>query len=340
MPERPIVFDGAILAAEPPTGVAASFLATLRRYVPIAEHPCLLLLPSAAQAVAIEGLGLEPGPRGAWRRQLQLPSLLRRLGALLLHCPVAAVPWLTRVPRIATVHDLPWRAQLPAGEPGRRLRDRLATRRAVAAAAAVVVPSQATRADLLAETGGRGGERVHVIPHGIEPPPGGAPAVREGPFLAFGDSRPRKNLDLLRRAHKIAAEMSPGLPGLQILGPCTEGGWVPEADKLAALRRCRALLHVSLHEGFGLPVLEAFAHGAPVVAGEVPALRELGGGVALLVPPRDEQAVARAIVRAHTDPAWRAQAVQAGAERARRYPLQQCAQAWRELHRAVLARKG
>jgi glycosyltransferase involved in cell wall biosynthesis len=74
-----------------------------------------------------------------------------------------------------------------------------------------------------------------------------------------------------------------------ILGP------VPDADLPALYTAAELLALPSLHEGFGLPVLEAMACGTPVVAADIPALAETAGGAALLVDPRDASALAAAM---------------------------------------------
>jgi glycosyltransferase involved in cell wall biosynthesis len=71
--------------------------------------------------------------------------------------------------------------------------------------------------------------------------------------------------------------------------------WLGEVrdDELARLYRgARAVAYVSLYEGFGLPVLEAMACGAPVVASRNEALEEVSGGAAVLVDPLDPDAIA------------------------------------------------
>ncbi|MBM4062117.1 MAG: glycosyltransferase family 4 protein, partial [Planctomycetes bacterium] len=160
-----VAFDGACLAAGPITGVGRSFLDALAAYAAAGTAECLLLLPDGVDPPPCPGLRVVAAPRGALRRQLALPALLRSLGADLLHSPVAAVPLRAPCPTIATVHDLPWLHE-ELGEPSSAWR-RFATRLALRAASAVIAPSAMTAADAARLLGDRG-PPLHVVPHGTE----------------------------------------------------------------------------------------------------------------------------------------------------------------------------
>jgi alpha-1,3-rhamnosyl/mannosyltransferase len=81
---------------------------------------------------------------------------------------------------------------------------------------------------------------------------------------------------------------------------------VPDRDLPALYAGARAFVLPSLHEGFGLPVLEAMACGVPVVAARAGALPETCGGAARLADPRDPAALAAAVEDVLDDPApWR-----------------------------------
>jgi glycosyltransferase involved in cell wall biosynthesis len=93
-------------------------------------------------------------------------------------------------------------------------------------------------------------------------------------------------------------------------------GYVNERDKLALLSGATALAYPSLYEGFGLPVLEAFAAGVPVLTSNVSSLPEVAGDAAVLVDPGDEDAIATALSELIADGDLRAVLSAAGVARA------------------------
>jgi glycosyltransferase involved in cell wall biosynthesis len=180
--------------------------------------------------------------------------------------------------------------------------------------AAIVVCGSAAAHDDLVRFGLADPARLRIVPNGIdpallEPPPPAARLraaellpVERGVFdlLHVGNDIPRKRLDRLvdivatlrKRGHRIRL-VRVGSP----LRPETRQRMVElgfsdivelpfiERDVLRAVyARCDLLVLTSDREGYGLPVLEAFAAGKPVVASDIPALRESSGGLATLVP--------------------------------------------------------
>jgi hypothetical protein len=322
-----VVFDGGCLGDGPITGVARSFLTGLRAYRALANGRVVLLLPPRAVDPVFAGVEVTVAPAGAWRRQRELPRLLRTLQARVLHSPVAAVPLLAPCPTIATVHDLPWRHRA-AGERTPLWR-RFATRCALRAATAVLSPSQFTLDAARAVAGRRA--RLLLVPHGT-PLPASVPdpAARNGPLLALGDDRPRKNRARVRAGCNLARQRCRDLPELCFAGP--PGNFVDEADKAQLLLGCRLLVQGSLFEGFGLPVLEGLANGAPVVCSDLAPFREIAGDAAVYVDPRDPASIADGVARVHADAALRSRLAAAGPARAAAFSPESVAVAWRTLH--------
>ena len=174
---------------------------------------------------------------------------------------------------------------------------------------------------------------VAVVPLGVDDrfrDPAGADAVRDRydltrPYvLALGTDLPRKNLALLDR---LAPEL--GEHGLDVvLAGSTRPympagsyrarslGYVAEQDLPGLYAGAAVLAMPSLHEGLGLPVLEAMAAGTPVVSSDRGALPETCGDAAVLVDPGDQQAFGAALVRAALDGGEHERLAAAGRERA------------------------
>lgn len=336
-----IVFDGSVLGAGPQTGVGGSFLTTLQAYVPIAARPCILLLPAKAANAAelqeqIPGLHIESRvPSGRIRKRQYLRHYARQCNAALFHSPVVALPRQLGCPGVATVHDIPWLHPELRREPGSRWSQRLALRQTVRSADALIVPSQATREDLLRATKVVD-NKVETIPHGVLWPDEEAPETSSGqPFLILGDARPRKNLERVAAAHAIAKNRDVDVPDLRFVGP--DHGYVSDPEKWAILRSSRALLHLATLEGFGIPVLEALAHGVPVVCSNQTSLPEVAGDAALLVDPRDINAIADAMIRVHRDSKLRSELRERGRQRAQQMTPSHSAQRWLQLHNKLIA---
>ncbi len=255
-------------------------------------------------------------------------------GLDLLHCTTFRGPLRSRIPVVVTVHDLALLRYPEAFRPWHRTTGRLALRSAVRAADAIVAVSEFTR-DELVELLDVPEERIRVVRNGIEPVFSAEGPRAEGDYvLAVGTLEPRKNLARVVEAARLAGVDlrvvgAPGWGGVDVPGWV---GRVPDAELACLYRGARCLVYASLYEGFGLPVLEAMASGVPVVTSQGGATEEVAGGAAVLVDPRDVEAIAAGVAEATTR---RDELVPRGLERAHEFTWAAAADAverlWREL---------
>ena len=180
----------------------------------------------------------------------------------------------------------------------------------------------------------------------------------EDDFLLFvGTLEPRKNLLTLLKAFEQIVRQTSLRPQLVIAGG---EGWLMDEtflfikdsgisdrlrltgylgdDELRALySACRIFIYPSLYEGFGLPPLEAMACGAPVIAGRVPALREVLGNAARLVDPLSVEALAGSIVDLIENDEERRRLASSGPQHAARFSWEQTARLTLNVYRDVMS---
>jgi glycosyltransferase involved in cell wall biosynthesis len=252
---------------------------------------------------------------------------------------------------VLVVHDLAYR-RFPETAPHIDERWRRRFERAVEDSAAVIVPSASTKRDLL-DACPVDEVRVHVVPHGVDTDefaPAPASAIEEvrrrfgieGPYALFiGGIEPRKNLDTLLRAFagveppavlviaggpvrwdpKAAERLDAAVERLPepTRRRVVRTGYVSGAEKRALMSDATVLAYPSLYEGFGFPILEAFAAGVPVLTSDVSAMPEVAGDAAALVDPRDVDAIAAGLGELFADKDLRGVLRAAGIARASRF---------------------
>lgn len=251
---------------------------------------------------------------------LQGRAAARDVGAQVYHCPGLRAPLLRGgVPTVVTVHDLNFLVRPETVSTWNRLYSRATVRRVVSSADRVIAVSRST-ADDLDHLLGVDGSRVRVVPNGVDDsflhePPGALPAAAaEAPYVLFvGTPEPRKNLprlveavERLRAAGRPERLVIAGGEGWGMTRPRSAGSVVAlgrvRDDELRALyANALCLVLPSLHEGFGLPALEAMATECPVVAARSGALPEVCGDAAVMVDPLSVASIANGIVAAIED---------------------------------------
>jgi alpha-1,3-rhamnosyl/mannosyltransferase len=115
-------------------------------------------------------------------------------------------------------------------------------------------------------------------------------------------------------------------------------GSIPDLDKRALLQSATALVFPSLSEGFGLPVLEAFASQTPVITSNTTSLPEIATDAALLIDPCDTSAIAHAMQQLAESPSLVTQLNTQGLVRSRQYTWQNCAQKTSDIYQRMLGR--
>lgn len=198
-------------------------------------------------------------------------------------------------------------------------------------AAMVICPSEATRADCI--DAGIEDARLRVAPLGTTLRPASAADVDRvraayalhRPYVLFvGTVEPRKNLPRLLEAFGRLGDVDAelvlvGPEGWSTDLPATRArrlGFVPQVDLDGLYEGAAVVAYPSLREGFGLPVLDAMAHGAPVVTSATTSTAEVAGDAALLVDPLDVDAITGAIGQLLADPEQAARLGAAARERA------------------------
>ncbi len=218
----------------------------------------------------------------------------------------------SRQPIVTTVHDLSYLRVPELGEPRLVRYLTSAVPRTLARSQRIIAVSASVAADLV-DAYPETRDRVVAIPNGVRRPPVATiePASERATVLMVGTIEPRKNhlgvlaaMRLVRDRVRDAELLIVGRAGwrsaeiVEAIGSAEAEGWVrwlPNAgdlDLAQAYASSTIFVYPSWYEGFGLPILEAMSYGLPVVAGDIPALREAAGDAASFADPADEIAIA------------------------------------------------
>lgn len=271
---------------------------------------------------------------------------------------------------VVTIHDVTFKTWFDSKSriPGWRLAarsylDRI-VRHGLKRAQAVIAVSDSTRRELIQRFAPADPGKIEVIHEGWEHLADYDPGACEpfdfdaGGYLFFlGSYRVHKNLSLLLEAFRLAMERIPKDRILVISGSSGRlsaanrevmeainangvrlvfTGYVSNACVARLYREADAFIFPSLSEGFGLPVLEAFHFGAPLLASAATSLPEVAGDAALYFDPNDAGDMAEAIVRFYGDDSLRRRLADAGRKRLDQFSWAKAARETVQLYRRCL----
>src|ERR1700726_2937812 len=340
-------------------------------YLLIGEQRHLQQLDPLPENFMLLDYAYEPG---SFHTHMHLPFLLRKYGVDILHMPWFYAPAVVPTRLVLTVHDLTDVLAPPVGATPLVQAGRLYfARRALARAERILAVSHSSKREL-SRVFGAPKKKTEVISNALderflrEPMPTDADRVLErhavtDPFVLYaGNIKPQKNLPRLIEAFAVAKEdlrNHPQFSGLKLLliGDSAEEhsdlrravlrsrvqgevrflGFVPHPVLRVFYSRASAFLFPSLYEGFGLPPLEAMAHGAPVLTSSVSSLPEVFSQAALLANPENIFEIARGIRQILTEDVLRETLVRRGYELVQKYSWERSAEQVREVYRSVVA---
>ena len=268
---------------------------------------------------------------------------------------------------LLTVHDLSFVRVPEAASPPLKAYLDAVVPRSVARAQHILADSQATKDDLTALYG-TPADKITVLYCGVdslfqpvkEPELLSACRRKYGLdgiayLLSVGTIQPRKNYSRVIEAVAVARQQGHDLHYAiaggqgwledEMRGTIARLGMQPyvhllgladDADLPALYSGARALVMASLYEGFGLPVLEAFACGSPVISSNLSSLPEVAGEAAILIDPYNTVSLVDAIVALENQPDQRKRLVEAGFERAAGFTWRRSAQQLRSIYSALL----
>ena len=286
--------------------------------------------------------------RLAWE-QTGLPLLAQQVGARVLHSPFYTCPLRAGCPVTVTVHDMTFFTEPEHYDKSKRTFFRSAIKTSLRRAARVIVPSKATRDELIRLLDADP-SHIDVAYHGVDPAAFHAPTAEErarvaarlgltdSTYVAFlGAKEPRKNVPNLIRGWVSAVTARQDPPALVIAGgqghddeidqAVTEvpshlrvlrPGYLRFTDLPGFLGGALVAAYPSYGEGFGLPILEAMACGTPVLTTPRLSVPEVGGDAVAYTGPEPDE-IAAALTRLLDDADLRSSLAGAGLSRAKEF---------------------
>jgi glycosyltransferase involved in cell wall biosynthesis len=320
------------------------------------------MLPGAEVIGAPAAVAHRPA-RLAWE-QTGLPLLAQQLKAEVMHSPFYTCPLRSSCPVTVTVHDATYFTEPEHYDKSRGTFFRSAIKTSLRRAARMIVPSKATRDELIRLLDADP-TRIDVAYHGVDHAAFHAPSDDEkarvrarlglgrSDYVAFlGAKEPRKNVPNLIRGWSAAVRDRSGPPALVIAGGqghddeidravadvpahlrLLRPGYLRYADLPGYLGGALVAAYPSYGEGFGLPILEAMACGAPVLTTPRLSLPEVGGD-AVAYTSEDPEQIATDLGALLDDEPRRLALAKAGFDRAKEFTWESSA----EVHIAAWTR--
>jgi len=336
------------------------------------DHEFEIVSPSAFSSIdaslppnlKLVNAGLDSLRRRGWW-SIYLPRYCRRASFALFHGTNFALPYWASCPTVLTIHDLSLLLYPETHEKRLVRRARVKLPLTARKATAIITPSETVKGEVCEHLGVRA-DKVFAIPEAARacfyPMPVAESRLVserlgvEAEFILFvGTVEPRKNLLTLVRAFEQIIRSNSSKLQLVIAG---EKGWLsgdlmdylrdsqlgervlftghlPDEDLRALYSSCRVFVYPSLYEGFGLPLLEAMACGAPVVTSRIPSIVETVGDVARLISPTDVDDLARGITALLDDAGEREHRSTAGIAHAKKFSWERTASATWEVYQKL-----
>ncbi len=303
-----------------------------------------------------------PALRVLWEQLVQ-PWVLRQIDADLVHGPVFVGPLIAPCPVVITIHDLSFIRFPHLFRPANRLYLSVMTRLSARRARRLIAVSEHAASEA-ARLLGISRRKIDVVYHGVDPTFRPLPADEVAAFrqrhqlpeqfvLFVGTLEPRKNLIRLTEAFArldrgdtklvlaggkgwLCEDLFAKVEALGLSDAVVFTGYVPSEELPLWYNAASAFTYPSLYEGFGMPVTEAQACGTPVLTSKTSSLPEAAGDGALLVDPRDVDALSDGLTRILDDASLRETLSRQGLAHARTFDWSRTASHTVQVYRRAL----